>query len=47
MLMDLLNATEDSSLYNSMPMVLLSVRDRLRLEQEGLLLDCSISTKET
>ena len=33
-LMDLLNATEDSSLYNSMPMVLLSVRDRLRLKQE-------------
>ena len=32
--MDLLNATEDSSPCNSVPMNLLSVRDRLRLERE-------------
>ena len=32
--MDLLNVTEYSSPCNSMPMNLLSVRDRLRLEQE-------------
>ena len=34
-------AMEDSSPCNSMPMNLLSARDRLRLEQ-----DCSASTKE-
>ena len=32
--MDLLNATEDSSPCNSVPMNLLSARDRLRLERE-------------
>ena len=32
--MDLLNATENSSPCNSMPMNLLSTRDRLRLERQ-------------
>ena len=44
--MELLNVTKDSS-CNSTPMNLLSLRDRLHLEQEkGLLLNCSICTKE-
>ena len=34
MLMDLLNATEDSSLCNLIPMNLLSAKDRLPLERE-------------
>ena len=40
--------TMDPSLSNSTPIDLLNARDRLRLEREKrLLLDCSVSTKET
>ena len=45
--MDLLNATEDSSLCNSMP-INLRVRETncAWSERKGLLLDCSIGAKE-